>query len=117
MDSKIKMRYLILSASIFLTGCATNNSSALIFENQHFYHPEGSNRIILQWIRVSDKQLQTICGPKDKKFIFDKVFLGCAAVSPSTANVPVCVIYTSTNTTHQIFGHELRHCFQGRFHD
>jgi hypothetical protein len=111
------MRYLILSATILLTGCASKLSDAWVFENQHFYQAEGSSKIILQWNRVSDQQLQTICKPKDKKFIFNEVFLGCAAVSPGTVNVPVCVIYTSTNTTHQIFGHELRHCFQGRFHD
>jgi len=112
-----RIRYLILVLLIFLSGCASNISSAWVFENQHFYQAEGSSKIILQWIRVSDQQLQTVCRPKDKKLIFDKVFLGCAAVSPGTVGVPVCVIYTSTNTTHQIFGHELRHCFQGRFHD
>ena len=114
------MRYLILVSLVFLSGCASNISSAWIFgnfENQHFYQAEGSNKIILQWIRVSDQQLQTVCRPKDKKLIFNKVFLGCAAVTPGTVGMPVCVIYTSTNTTHQIFGHELRHCFQGRFHD
>jgi len=114
------MKYLILVSLVFLSGCASNISSAWIFgnfENQHFYQAEGSNKIILQWIRVSDQQLQTVCRPKDKKLIFNKVFLGCAAVTPGTVGMPVCVIYTSTNTTHQIFGHELRHCFQGRFHD
>jgi hypothetical protein len=112
-----RIRYLILVSLVFLAGCASNISNAWVFENQHFYQAEGSSKIILQWIRVSDQQLQTVCRPKDKKIIFDKVFLGCAAVSPGTAGVPACVIYTSTNTTHQIFGHELRHCFQGRFHD
>ena len=114
------MKYLILVSLVFLSGCASNISSVWIFENfenQHFYQAEGSNKIILQWIRVSDQQLQTVCRPKDKKLIFNKVFLGCAAVTPGTVGMPVCVIYTSTNTTHQIFGHELRHCFQGRFHD
>ena len=112
-----RIRYLILVSLVFIAGCASNISSDWAFENQHFYQAEGSSKIILQWIRVSDQQLQTVCRPQDKKLIFDKVFLGCAAVSPGTVGMPVCLIYTSTNTTHQIFGHELRHCFQGRFHD
>jgi len=111
------MRHLILASLVFLVGCASNISGAWVFENQHFYQAEGSSKIILQWIRVSDQQLQTVCRPKDKTLIFDKVFLGCAAVSPGTVGVPTCVIYTSTNTSHQIFGHKLRHCFQGQFHD
>ena len=28
-----------------------------------------------------------------------------------------CTIYTAPETSHAILGHELRHCFEGNFHD
>jgi len=28
-----------------------------------------------------------------------------------------CTIYTAPETSHAILGHELRHCFEGHFHD
>ena len=106
------MKYIILTLATLLTGCVT-----IIEDNQNFTYIEGTNSVVVRWSRVSDEKLQTVCAPKDKKFMFDKVFLGCAAVIPTNNNVPLCIIYTSTNTNHQILGHELRHCFQGRFHD
>lgn len=28
-----------------------------------------------------------------------------------------CTIYTAPETSHAILGHEMRHCFEGKFHD
>ena len=36
----------------------------------------------------------------------------CAVYTSKT-----CTIITGTQTSHAILGHELRHCFEGRFHD
>lgn len=36
----------------------------------------------------------------------------CAVWAPNK-----CVIVTGTVTNHQILGHEVRHCFEGNFHD
>jgi hypothetical protein len=36
----------------------------------------------------------------------------CAVYTSKT-----CTIITSVETSHAILGHELRHCFEGRFHD
>ena len=32
-------------------------------------------------------------------------------------NAKSCTIITGVETSHAILGHELRHCFEGRFHD
>jgi hypothetical protein len=110
------MKWLVLAAAAFLVGCASSDSSLghyRLVENQHFYHEAGSTRITLHWIRVSDERLQRVCALTTMQSIRPgSVFLGCAGTDLGGN----CVIYTSTNTTHQILGHELRHCFQGNFH-
>lgn len=40
--------------------------------------------------------------------------LACAIWQPATNS---CLIVTKPNTTHTALGHELRHCFEGHFHD
>lgn len=40
--------------------------------------------------------------------------LACAIWNVSTRE---CTIVTSQRTTHLALGHEVRHCFEGRFHD
>ncbi len=84
-------------------------------ENQQFSEVEGESVSNVKWVRYADQgQLNRVCGsivgipagPTSK-------FWGCAKFDRQRGN---CTIYTHTNTTHQIFGHELRHCFQGNFH-
>ncbi len=42
---------------------------------------------------------------------------GCSFWSnPSAKKTNVCTIITGENTDHDTVGHEVRHCFQGRFH-
>lgn len=111
------MKWILLLA-MALTGCGTVTatpelSKYKLVENQNFYQAEGQNTVTVRWVRLPDRQLQTVCGDATGKSRVGAVFLGCAGREPSG----VCNIYTSTNTTHQVFGHELRHCFQGKFHD
>lgn len=110
------MKWIAISAAAFLVGCASPDtplSQYRLYENQHFHHAEGSTRIPVRWIRVSDERLQRFCAlTTEQPHRSGSVFLGCAGVDPTGT----CIIYTSTNTTHQILGHELRHCFQGNFH-
>jgi hypothetical protein len=111
------MKWILLLAAT-LTGCGTVTatpelSKYKLVENQNFYQAEGQSLVIVRWIRLSDQRLQAVCGNATGKSRSGAVFLGCAITDSSK----ICTIYTATNTTHQIFGHELRHCFQGKFHD
>jgi hypothetical protein len=110
------MKWIVVAAAAFLVGCASPDTASKqfhLYENQHFHHAEGSTRIPVRWIRVSDQRLQRVCAlTTEQPLRPGSVFLGCAGIDLGGT----CVIYTSTDTTHQILGHELRHCFQGNFH-
>ena len=42
---------------------------------------------------------------------------GCAFwTDPTTNKTNMCTIITAKNTDHDTVGHEVRHCFQGKFH-
>jgi hypothetical protein len=110
------MKWLLAIAVITLAGCATNQPLNLanyrLVEDQNFYHPEGKDHVIVRWIRLPAEPLQQACRQLAPVRSRNAVYLGCATKNLSN----ICTIYTATDTTHQIFGHELRHCFQGNFH-
>jgi hypothetical protein len=110
------MKRIVLAAAAFLVGCTSYDTSLgqfRLIENQHFYHEAGSTKMTVQWVRVSDQHLQRVCALTTQHPVRPgSVFLGCAGIDLAGT----CIVYTSTNTSHQIFGHELRHCFQGNFH-
>jgi len=55
---------------------------------------------------------------KEMKMDMEKAFItppqACAFWNRRTRE---CVVVTSPNTTHTVLGHEVRHCFEGHFHD
>lgn len=110
------MKLAVIIAALCIAGCATPDNASEQFhktENQYFYHEAGSTRVNVQWIRVSPERLQRVCKLMVAHPVKPgSVFLGCAGLDLAGT----CIIYTTTNTTHQILGHELRHCFQGNFH-
>lgn len=122
------MKLFVIMFALVLTACGTvptpqmgstvpiENSSKTITlkENQVFSMSAGSDLKTIRWVRMSHEDLQKKCANlTDKKISENSKFLGCAA--PTTTGQ--CVIFTSTKTTHQILGHEVRHCYQGAFHD
>ena len=108
------MKWLLLTVLVLLQGCSTqlNLRNYTLQENQNFHQPAGKANMIVRWLTVSDERLQAICAAVTDKIYAGKVFLGCTGKTSGGT----CVIHTSTDTTHQILGHELRHCFQGNFH-
>jgi hypothetical protein len=101
------MRLLVLIVAIMLTGCA-----AIPHEDQNFTAAIGSDTVTIRWDRLSKIDLQKKCSSLTKKELnYHMEYLGCA-----TFNKKYCIIYTDVNTTHQILGHEVRHCFYGDFH-
>lgn len=87
---------------------------AFINEVQHFSTPAASRTVSINWKTVPNEKLQSICKTLTKKNLTNgRVFLGCAVTTAPGA----CMIYTSTETSHQILGHEVRHCYDGKFHN
>ena len=113
--------------ALFLSGCSTvtsnmsstipiENSSRTITlkENQIFTTNAGTDTKVIRWVRLSMDDLQRKCASiTDKRISENSKFLGCAA--PTTTGQ--CVVFTATTTSHQVLGHEVRHCYQGAFHD
>lgn len=110
------MKLLISILLVALTGCATSQSTPSnlkLVEDQNFSHTEGYSVMTIRWVRVSHERLQTICELSTSVKNARGRFLGCAGRTLGGG----CIIHTSTALTHQILGHELRHCFQGNFHE
>jgi hypothetical protein len=88
---------------ILLTGCSTFTARP--------YEERVTEATIVTWITVDD--IQETCknlGIKDPGPF--RHLLGCVKYSKKT-----CRIYTEKITSMEILGHELRHCFEGKFHE
>lgn len=108
------MKWLVCFLLVMLSACTTTVpvTNLKLSENQTFSEREGTSTVQVRWVRVSNERLQSICSLATNMADASGRFLGCAGREPTGT----CVIYTNTETTHQVFGHELRHCFQGNFH-
>lgn len=53
------------------------------------------------------------CREKFKTPLQQYITYGCASWDWNTKE---CTVIISKNSTHQILGHEIRHCFEGAFH-
>ena len=93
----------LLIAFFLLTGCS------------HFTAQPTDERVtqgtVVTWVTVDD--VDETCrsiGAADPG-LFRKIY-GCAKYTKST-----CRIFTAKITSMEILGHELRHCFEGKFHN
>ena len=67
---------------------------------------------VIRWVVSLDPDSE--CRQASGQKLQDRrgVIRACAVYNSKT-----CTIITGVETSHAILGHELRHCFEGRFHD
>jgi len=67
---------------------------------------------VIRWVVSEDPD--TECREASGQKLQDRrgVIRACAVYNSRS-----CTIITGVETSHAILGHELRHCFEGRFHD
>ena len=88
---------------LLLAGCGTFTAKP--------YEDRVTEATIVTWITSEDVEKDCInAGVKDPGPL--RTILGCAKYNAKT-----CRIYTGKVTTMETLGHELRHCFEGKFHD
>jgi len=86
------------------------SSMAYAGQDVQFVQKPDSQSITITWITAGD--ITKHCENVGLPYRYDG-WLGCATVSVDGKS---CVVYTNKHTSHEIFGHEIRHCFQGNFH-
>ena len=104
------MKTLALALALLATGCSitTHIPPELAFESKPV-----ANGIQITWV-PSDNPTAECKRLFPKPMTYHPVIAACAGWD-RTANT--CTVVTGTTTTHQILGHEIRHCFEGNFHD
>jgi len=85
-------------------------SMAYAGQDVQFVQKPDSQSITITWITAGD--ITKHCEKVGLPYRYDG-WLGCATVSVDGRS---CVVYTNKHTSHEILGHEIRHCFQGNFH-
>jgi hypothetical protein len=103
------MRWLMMFALLFSMGLSHADvllpgEDDLIFKAQKKHAPK-----TVQWIIVEDLEQACFGKPKNPG---DGELRGCAVFTPAS-----CIIYTKRITSLANLGHEMRHCFEGAWHD
>lgn len=99
------MKYAVLLAAVFLSGCAT-----IIAEPVDATHVMQTSTVTWAAVDNADEH----CRKLGSRAPRSHTVYGCAIVNPQSNE---CFIVTNKNTTSSIIGHEILHCFYGRFHD
>jgi len=101
------MKFSLLMLISILTGCVSlsDNSFKAVKPEKRL-----TNKTTVMWITVDD--VDATCKSLNTSFTKDMNILGCAEMDRNW-----CKIYTNKNTTMTVLGHELRHCFEGYWHE
>jgi hypothetical protein len=76
--------------------------------------PNRTETVTVSWVVVPESKVQATCEAISKDSGLGG--FGFAVDACSFWHKSTCLIVTAKQTTHAELGHELRHCFQGRFH-
>ena len=103
------MKLALALAAIVLTGCATAPSASLTstdleFQTQSSYPTKSVTVIPVDNVSEACRELSPLFHGKN--------FLGCAKYNNRT-----CTVYIGRTTRLSILGHEIRHCFEGHWHN
>lgn len=104
MRSLVVLLVLMLSAGAAQAERLLPGEDDQIFKTQRKYTPKN-----IQWVVVEDLEQACFGKPKNPG---DGELRGCAKFT-STA----CIIYTKRITSLANLGHEIRHCFEGYWHE
>ena len=78
------------------------------------HHPHSYATVTITWQTVPD--VNAACEHEYRKLGMQSKdghrFLGCAIKS-----LTHCLVITGENTTHEILGHEMQHCYDGAYHN
>jgi hypothetical protein len=70
------------------------------------------NDVQIKWISATDptKECKRLFPDSMSSY---RIIAACAGWDQTTNT---CVVVTGSQTSHQVLGHEVRHCFEGNFH-
>lgn len=99
----------LLLACAAMTGCAVK----LDIPPEHAFTPKKViDTTTITWVAADDPT--TECKRRfPNRMAWHPIVPACAGWDFQRHT---CTIVTGTTTTHQILGHEVRHCFEGAFH-
>jgi hypothetical protein len=104
-------RLAALALAVLAAGCST--MTVHIPKEDAFTPAPKVQGIAVHWIASADPTAE--CKRQfPNAFGFHPLVPACAGWDHEKL---VCVIVTGKTATHQILGHEVRHCFEGKFHD
>ena len=112
----MKKMSLVFAIILAISGCSAqpvNSVKEWEYQGEHIAAPNPQTRAkTIIWRQVSDQELHKICYKNTNGRFGDRRIVGCATWYGNT-----CTVVTGVNTTTSTLGHEIRHCYDGDFHD
>lgn len=114
----MNLKTLSIVASVLMSGC-----SVLSAPNVETWEYTGEAITVkairdqtrqIKWLQVPNDQVQAICLRVTKGRFGTKRIAACASWNQTEKT---CTVITGMETTTSNLGHEIRHCYDGDFHD
>jgi hypothetical protein len=103
------MRVIALLLACLSAGCTFNMHMP---EEKAFNGHPKAQTMTITWFSVEDSTAE--CKRLSPKMNFHPIVAACAFWNFEKRT---CTVVTGKPTSHEILGHEMRHCFEGAFHD
>mgnify|MGYP006273885049 CR=1 FL=1 len=103
----------IIAVGVLFTGCAATSPSNTPYDHNEFFSvPQRELTRTVTWRVLPDNIVSEVCQKNTHGRFAGQKILGCARWYGNQ-----CTIITGANTDTAILGHEVRHCYDGDFHD
>lgn len=116
MPGGLDMRYILLVLMIAVSGPAIAQAkyASRTSADEAFVANPKETPSMIRWVVVDDPDAECRAAHKSKNDFAERPgkIRACARYNSKS-----CTIITGPETSHALLGHELRHCFEGRFHD
>ena len=115
MPGGLDMRYimLVLMIAVSVPAIAQTKYASRTSADEAFVANPKETPSVIRWVVVPDPDAE--CRALQGDFSRDSgrgKIRACAKWTSKT-----CTIYTASETSHALIGHEIRHCFEEKFHD
>jgi hypothetical protein len=105
------MKYLVALLAVWSFSAGASGSHDLEFTAKERYDDVTVGWVVADDVAQTCNMAMSLAGAKVK---YNRHILACAVVYRVSNS---CVIYTAEKLTLAVLGHELRHCFEGGWHD
>lgn len=112
-ECAITMRYIIIAIVLMIHVEIYASTTYFIVRDSTSIRPNSSDQIVVRWVRVNEDDIPVVCAKVINYILPIPGATGCYGCKDG-----VCYVYTADTPEGMVdLGHEIKHCYDGGFHN